>query len=247
MRRRSRRSARRSITSRPTPDAERREGGLRGLIDALPAERRRAAFAHASWVSERGHSYERLEFLGDSVLGLAIAEHLYERFPDRREGELARMRAHVVSRASCAAVGRELGLDELFLREASGLPSDAATLAASDTVIAEVVEAGIGACFLDVGLERVANAVVEAFAGRVAYALDQHVDHKTVLQEELARQGGSVTYALVETSGPDHDRRFTSVALVEGAELGRGSGGSKKASEQEAAREALEQIARAGT
>ena len=157
------------------------------------------------------------------------------------------MRAHVVSRASCAAVGRQLGLDELFLREAAGPPSDAAALAASDTVIAEVVEAGIGACFLEVGLERVADAVVEAFAGRVSYALDEHVDHKTVLQEELARQGGSVTYALVETSGPDHDRRFTSVALVEGAELGRGSGGSKKASEQEAAREALEQIARAGS
>jgi ribonuclease-3 len=180
------------------------------------------------------------------VLGLAITRHLYERFPDRSEGELARMRAHVVSRASCAAVGRELGLDELFLRQAAGPPSDVAALAASDTVIAEVVEAGIGACFLEVGLERVAKAVVEAFAGRVAYALDQHVDHKTVLQEELARQGRSVTYALVETSGPDHDRRFTSVALVEGAELGRGSGGSKKASEQEAAREALEQIARAG-
>ena len=113
-------------------------------------------------------------------------------------------------------------------------------------MIAEVVEAGIGACFLEVGLERVADAVVEAFAGRVSYALEEHVDHKTVLQEELARQGGSVTYALVETTGPDHDRRFTSVAIVEGAELGRGSGGSKKASEQEAAREALEQIARAG-
>ena len=178
-------------------------------------------FAHSSWVAERGHSYERLEFLGDSVLGLAITRHLYERFPDRAEGEL-------------------------FLREATAPPSDAAALAASDTVIAEVVEAGIGACFLEVGLERVADAVVEAFAGRVSYALEEHVDHKTVLQEELARQGGSVTYALVETSGPDHDRRFTSVALVEGTELGRGSGGSKKASEQEAAREALEQIARAG-
>src|SRR6478672_6324267 len=204
MRRRSRRSARRSITSPHTPEQP-RGNGLRQLIEALPPERRRTVFAHSSWVAERGHSYERLEFLGDSVLGL----------------------------------------DELFLREAAGLPSDAAALATSDTVIAEVVEAGIGACFLEVGLERVADAVVEAFAGRVSYALDEHVDHKTVLQEELARQGGSVTYALAETTGPDHDRRFTSVALVEGAELGRGSGGSKKASEQEAAREALEQIARA--
>src|SRR6478735_7602771 len=143
MRRRSRRSARRSITSPHTPEQP-RGSGLRQLIEALPPERRRTVFAHSSWVAERGHSYERLEFLGDSVLGLAITRHLYERFPDRSEGELARMRAHVVSRASCAAVGRELGLDELFLREAAASPSEAAALAASDTVIAELVEAGIG-------------------------------------------------------------------------------------------------------
>ena len=87
-----------------------------------------------------------------------------------------------------------------------------------------------------------AAAIVAAFARRVDYALDEHVDHKTVLQEELARRGRSVTYALVEATGPDHDRRFTSAAIVDGAELGRGSGPSKKASEQEAAREALRRI-----
>jgi ribonuclease-3 len=216
----------------------------------LPPDRRRAAFAHASWVAERGHSYERLEFLGDSVLGLSIAQHLYQRLPDRREGELARVRAHVVSRPSCAAVAREIGLGELLIREAAGQGAEAAAsavaLAESDTVLAELVEAAIGACFLEFGLETVAAATVEAFAGRVAYALDEHVDHKTVLQEELARQGRSVTYSLIETTGPDHDRRFTSVALVDGAELGRGSGGSKKASEQEAAREARERLSGSG-
>ncbi len=81
--------------------------------------------------------------------------------------------------------------------------------------------------------------MVEAFAERVAYAVEGHVDHKTVLQEELARRGASVTYELVETTGPDHERRFTTAAMVEGRELGRGSGPSKKASEQAAAREAL--------
>ena len=201
-------------------------------------------------MQRRADSYERLEFLGDGVLGLAIAHHMYERFPERAEGDLAKVRAHVVSRPSCAAVARQIGLGELLIREAAGQAPEAAVsataLAESDTVLAELVEAAIGACFLEFGLETVAAATVQAFAGRVAYALDEHVDHKTVLQEELARQGGSVTYWLVETSGPDHDRRFTSVALVEGAELGRGSGGSKKESEQEAAREALEQIARAG-
>ena len=84
--------------------------------------------------------------------------------------------------------------------------------------------------------------IVAAFDPRIEYAMTSHVDHKTVLQEELARQGGSVTYALIETSGPDHDRRFTTAALVDGVELGRGSGVSKKASEQEAAREALRQL-----
>jgi ribonuclease-3 len=126
--------------------------------------------------------------------------------------------------------------------EAAEQGADASVLAESETVLAELIEASIGACFLEYGLETVAPAVVAAFAGRIEYALDEHVDHKTVLQEELARQGGSVTYALIETSGPDHDRRFTTAALVDGAELGRGSGVSKKASEQEAAREALRQL-----
>jgi ribonuclease III len=203
-------------------------------------------FSHSSWVSMRESSYERLEFLGDSVLGLAVAQHLYRRFPDDAEGELARIRAHVVSRPSCAATARELGLGAMLIEAARGLPaeaeSNAETLAESDTVMAELVEAAIGACFLAAGFEPVADAVVEAFADRISYALEEHVDHKTVLQEELARQGGSVTYVLVETSGPDHDRQFTSAAVAGGEELGRGSGPSKKASEQEAAREALERL-----
>src|SRR3954453_22480605 len=127
MRRRSRRSARRSITSPHTPEQP-RGSGLRQLIEALPPERRRSVFAHSSWVAERGDSYERLEFLGDSVLGLAITRHLYERFPDRREGELARMDAPVVPGLRFAAVALKLGLHELFLLEASGLPSDAPAL-----------------------------------------------------------------------------------------------------------------------
>jgi ribonuclease III len=221
---------------------------LRQLVEALPPDRRRSAFAHSSWVAERGRSYERLEFLGDSVLGLAITRSLFERFPDRREGDLARIRAHVVSRSSCAAVAHAIGLDELFLSEATAAAGPAALpLAGSDSVLAEVTEACIGVCFLAYGFEAVAPAVVEAFTDRIEYALSEYVDHKTVLQEELARQGASVTYSLVETTGPDHDRRFTSVAVVKGNELGRGSGGSKKSSEQEAAREALERLSRSGT
>ena len=218
---------------------------MRQLVDRLPEGARRRALTHSSWVEDRSLSYERLEFLGDSVLGLAIARHLYDRFPQRPEGDLARIRAHVVSRESCAQVGRDLELSPGLLRRAEELgaePVAAAQIAASDSVLAQVVEAVIGAALLEFGHDITAAAVVDAFAGRVEYALGEHVDHKTVLQEELARRGRTVTYSLVETIGPDHDRRFTSAALSAGEELGRGSGASKKASEQAAAREALRTV-----
>jgi ribonuclease-3 len=204
---------------------------------------RQTVFTHTSWVEPRTASYERLEFLGDSVLGLAIASHLFVRFPDRPEGDLARIRANAVSRPSCAIAARALGLDADLLAEGERRGGEAAvsapSLAASDSVMAALVEAAIGGCFVAFGYDRVAPAVVEAFADRVAYASERHVDFKTVLQEELARRGGSVTYSVVEVSGPDHQRTFTTAALVDGRELGRGSGASKKASEQAAAREAL--------
>ena len=222
---------------------------MRQLVDRLPEGARRRALTHSSWVDDRSLSYERLEFLGDSVLGLAIARHLYDRFPERPEGDLARIRAHVVSRESCAEVGRDLALGPELRERAIELgaePVAAAQIAASDSVLAQVVEAVIGAALLEFGHDITTAAVVDAFSGRVEYALGEHVDHKTVLQEELARQGRTVTYALVETIGPDHDRRFTSAAVAEGLELGRGSGASKKASEQAAAREALQTLGQAG-
>jgi ribonuclease III len=182
-----------------------------------------------------------MEFLGDGVLGLAIAADLYMRFPDRPEGDLARIRAHVVSRESCAAVARQLGL-ERDLRAAATprvAVEDIEVLSGSDAVMAALVEAAIGATFLEFGLDAVAGAVVDAFDWRISFALDRHVDYKTVLQEELARRGASVTYALTETTGPPHQRVFTTSASVGELELGRGSGPSKKVSEQAAAREAL--------
>jgi ribonuclease-3 len=197
-------------------------------------------FTHGSWVEQRGDSYERLEFLGDSVLGLAVARHLFERFPDWPEGELARTRQVVVSRDSCATVARRLGLVADLVAEGRrrGI-EDLDGPARSRAVAAALVEAAIGAVFLHVGHGAAAAAVVGAFADRVDYAVDAHVDYKTVLQEALARQGASVTYRLVETSGPPHRRRFTTAATVGDRDLGIGSGASKKASEQAAAREAL--------
>ncbi len=174
------------------------------------------------------------------MLGLTIAEHLYRRFPGRPEGDLAKMRAQAVSRPSLRRSARALGFDPDLAAEGERVGAEEIeSLIRSQSVISATVEAVIGAVFLEFGFSRTADAVVEAFADRVDYVLDQHVDHKTVLQEALARRGGSVTYALIEMSGPPHERRFTTAALSGDAELGRGSGASKKASEQAAAREAL--------
>ena len=193
-------------------------------------------------MTRRAESYERLEFLGDAVLGLAVAHHAYRRFPDAPEGELARLRAQAVSRRSCAVVAAEIGLDAELRARAVALGAPAPDLSRSENVIGAVLEAAIGACHLRHGAAVTLPAVADAFAGRVTWALHEHVDHKTVLQEELARRDRSVTYALVDTSGPAHRRTFTSVATVGGREIGRGSGSSKKESEQLAARRALEAL-----
>ena len=151
----------------------------------------------------------------------------------------------MVSRTSCAVVARKLGLDRDLAEEGERVGAEEIdALIRSQSVVAATVEAVIGAVFIHSGFDLTAEAVVAAFADRVDYVLQRHVDHKTVLQEQLARRGASVTYAVIDTSGPPHQRLFTTVAMVGELELGRGSGSSKKASEQAAAREALANIDR---
>jgi len=213
------------------------------LIEALPEERASHVFTHASWAETRSESYERLEFLGDSVLGLAIAKELYERFPDFAEGKLAKLRAHVVSRQSCAIVGRRLGLGERLARTVKGIqPDDIDRLSENRNVVAALVEAALGALYLEHGYESIRPAIVAAFADRIEYASTEHVDFKTELQEELARRELRVTYAVLEVEGPPHERRFTCAAVIDGEEVGVGTGASKKAAEQQAARQALEAL-----
>jgi ribonuclease III len=184
-----------------------------------------------------------LEFLGDSVLELAIAHTLYERFPDFDEGQMAKLRSHVVSRASCAVVAYELGLGERLLERAGGPPGEELSrLASNRNVLAAVLEAALAALYLEHGFERVAGPLVEAFESRIQFALFNQVDHKTELQETLARGGRSVNYTLLEAVGPPHERTFTAAAVVDGEELGVGRGMSKKAAEQDAAREALDRL-----
>lgn len=239
---RSRPSGRPSTTSPPT-SSEEPGGSLLALIQALPAERLRQAFTHASWAPSRADSYERLEFLGDSVLGLAIAEELYERFPDFAEGRLAKIRAHVVSRQSCAVVGKRLGLGEMFADYAEEVDlAELKRLAVNRNVLAALVEACLGALYVEHGFEAIRAPIVDAFRDRIDYALEGHVDFKTELQEELARRGLSVVYAVVTVEGPPHDRSFTCAANIDGELAGTGSGPSKKAAEQAAAGEALEKL-----
>jgi ribonuclease III len=201
------------------------------------------AFTHASWAPDRTDSYERLEFLGDSVLELAVAHELYARYPEFSEGRLAKIRSHVVSRASCAVVARELGLGERFNEQTADLQSDELErLSRNRNVLAALLEAVLGALFLEHGFAPIEQAVVAAFAPRIDYALTTHVDHKTELQEALARTGRSVTYSVLSAEGPPHERHFTCAAVVDGEQLGVGEGQSKKAAEQEAAREALAKV-----
>ena len=207
----------------------------------LPKKRVAPVFTHSSWASDRTLSYERLEFLGDSVLELAVARALYAAHPDFSEGRLAKIRSHVVSRQSCAVVARELELGRRLLAAgADALPEDELQrLVRNRNVLAALLEAALGALFLAHGFEPIEKAVVAAFSGRIEYALTSFVDHKTELQEALAREGQSVKYEVLETEGPPHDRRFTCAAIVDGEKLGVGSGASKKAAEQEAAKQTL--------
>jgi ribonuclease-3 len=199
-------------------------------------------------VEDRSISYERLEFLGDSVLDLAIAQELFERFPDFPEGRLTKIWAYVVSRSSCGIVGRELALGPR-LAEGTNAPSghELESLARNRNVAAKLVEAALGALYLQYGFERIRGPLVGAFADRIEYALTSHVDYKTELQEVLAQLSRKVAYSVLAIEGPAHDRRFTCAAIIDGEQYGVGSGTSKKAAEQAAAHQALERLAAKAT
>jgi ribonuclease III len=216
---------------------------LQQLLDGLPEELSRPAFTHASWTSRRSDSYERLAFLGDSVLSLAITTHLYPRLGADQfgAGELTKIRAQAVSGRSCRAVAERL---ELPTRLRSAAPRSVAatvdSLVSTERVLASVIEAVIGACYLEHGYGQTASAVVEAFAPEIEDALQHPADFKSTLQERLAQRGELVNYEVVDESGPPHDRTFRISAIVSGVKVGRGTGRSKKDAEQEAARVALE-------
>jgi ribonuclease III len=217
---------------------------LEELLAELPEDLRRQAFTHASWVEHRSDSYERLAFLGDVVLSLAVSNHLYPRFERYGAGRLTKVRAQAVSGAACANVARGLDVPGALRSSApeGTTGRSAEMLVASERVLASICEAIIGAAYLAFGFERTAPAVVASFADEIEEALEHPVDYKSVLQERLARRAEIVTYQTVAEEGPAHDRSFVAIAEVDGQELGRGAGKTKKSAEQEAALQALEAL-----
>jgi ribonuclease-3 len=233
------------VIERPARTESGFETGLRELLDRLPEDLVAPVFTHASWTERRSDSYERLAFLGDSVLALAVTAYLYPRLEAERygAGRLTKIRAQAVSGRSCKAVAERLGIPgRLGAAAPAGAGTSVQTLIGTERVLASVIEAVIGACFLAFGYDETADAVVDAFTPEIEDALEHPVDFKSALQERLARQGALVTYDVVEEQGPPHDRRFEIRATIGGVEVGRGNGRSKKDAEQEAAQAALESL-----
>jgi ribonuclease-3 len=232
----------------PKPDSRGRQSvaALLDLVDRLDPHARKQALTHSSWTERRVKAWGRLAFLGDGVLGLAVGEELFRRFPRSDIGRLTKIHGQVVSGRACAEVALLLGVPEMLGAERpAGLdggisPED---LIQSERAMASVTEALIGACYLEHGLEPTAAAVIAAFEPQLELATDTLLDFKSALQEQLARHGKAVSYEVVEESGPPHDRIFRVEAKVKGEPdgevLGSGTGSSKKAAEQAAAAEAL--------
>jgi ribonuclease-3 len=218
---------------------------LAALVEELPEALRKQALTHSSWAEKRVDSFERLAYLGDSVLALAVAGTLFRNFAAIDSGGLTKIHNQAVSGVSCAEVGRQLGVPEML---AANQPEDvtaaipAAILLEGERPLPEATEALIGACYLAFGFERTAAAVAAAFAPRIELAAETRIDFKSALQELLARRGARVTYEVIASTGPPHRRWFEVAAIVDSERVGSGEGRSKKAAEQVAAERALVQL-----
>ncbi len=220
---------------------------LKKLLDKLDEPAVDLVFTHSSWVEHRHESYERLAFLGDSVLSLAISSDLFPRFESATAGRLTKIRAQAVSGRACARVAKSLGVPErLRERQPEGVENTADELMRGTRVLASVCEAVIGACYLQFGFRRTAAAVVEAFAGEVEIALNEPDDFKSQLQELLAVSSLHPHYELLSEAGPAHDRIFEYAVEIRGERYGKGRGGSKKEAQRAAAERALKRLQEEG-
>ena len=202
------------------------------------------ALAHSSYANERWHdslkSNERLEFLGDSVLGMVVAEYLYRNFPDRPEGELTRMSADMVCEGALARIAKRISLGQHLLLghgEEQGGGRD------RNSILADAVESVIAACFLDGGMEAARNFINTFVLEDVPVRKLRNADYKTALQELVQQKKNQVlSYELLGEEGPDHNKTFRVAVLLNGKAVGEGSGPSKKRAEQDAARAAIEEL-----
>jgi len=198
------------------------------------------AFTHSSFNSDantKHHDYERLEFLGDTVVGLVVAETSFKTYPEVAQGPLTKMKSALVSTASLARFSRELGFAD-YIKVGCSFTSD---VSKADHLLEDVFEAFVGALYLDKGFE-VAKAFVQSvFEDPIKnYDFDASVDYKSRLQEEMqAEHRESVVYEVIKETGPAHDRRFVVQVVFDGIVLGVGEGSSKKSAEQMAAKQAL--------
>ena len=212
-------------------------------VDMTDADLALAALTHRSHAFEAGLSVtnERLEFLGDAVLGLVVTDLAFRQFPHLTEGELAKLRAATVNMGSLAEVSRHLGLGDLVLLGRGEELSGGRTKA---SILADAMEAVLGAVYLDLGLKIATELVERLFWPRMeAYARGEgERDYKTVLQE-IASQGlGSVPEYRIASRGPDHAKEFTATVFLAGERYGQGEGRSKKEAEQRAAQEAFDRL-----
>ena len=202
------------------------------------------ALTHSSYANERWHnslmSNERLEFLGDSILGMLVADHLYRNFPDRPEGELTRMRADMVCEKTLAEVANRIGLGNHLML---GKGEEQGGGRHRDSILADAVESVIAACYLDGGMEAAIDFIRRFILVNVPVQRMKNADYKTQLQELVQqKKNQTLSYALVGQSAPDHDKKFEVEVSLNGAVVGRGTGSSKKRAEQMAAASAIENL-----
>ena len=202
------------------------------------------ALTHSSYANERWHnslkSNERLEFLGDSILGMVVAEYLYKNFPDRPEGELTRMRADMVCEKTLASVAARINLGHHLML---GNGEEQGGGRSRDSILADAVESVIAASFLDGGMAAARSFIEKFILVEVPVRKMHNADYKTALQELIQqKKNQTLSYALVGESGPDHDKRFEVEVSLNGRVIGTGTGSSKKRAEQMAAQSALENL-----
>ena len=202
------------------------------------------ALTHSSYANEHWHdslkSNERLEFLGDSILGMVVADHLYRSFPNRPEGELTRMRADMVCETSLAKAAETLGLGQHLLLGHGEMQGGGRKRA---SILADAMESVIAACYLDGGMIAAKALIEKLILPNVPKEQLQNRDYKTALQEKVQQKKNQViSYRLISEEGPDHDKHFTVEVLLNGAAVGTGTGSSKKRAEQAAAQNALQNM-----